>query len=110
MIKYMSSYSPTKTLDQIYKIFVRPHMDDCDIIYHLPRSTSAFDCPINLNFMMQSLQSTQYQAALAVSGAWKGSAQLSCMKSLGGSPYLTEDGSEDFVNFTRFKMNSLHHI
>ena len=65
--------------------------------------------------MMQSLESTQYQAALAVSGAWKGmflsswaQAQLSCMKSLGGSPYLTEDGSEDFVNFTRFKMNSFH--
>ena len=48
-------------------------MDCCDIIYHLPRSTSAFDCPINLNFMMQSLESTQYQSALAVSGAWKGS-------------------------------------
>ena len=60
--------APTKTLDQIYKIFVRPHMDYCHIIYHLPHSTSAFDCPINLNFMMQSLESTQYQAALAVSG------------------------------------------
>ena len=73
IIKYMSSYAPTKTLDQIYEIFVRPHMDYCDIIYHLPRSTSTFDCPINLNFMMQSLESIQYQAALAVSGAWKGS-------------------------------------
>ena len=52
IIKYMSSYAPTKTLDKIYKIFVRPYMDYCDIIYHLPRSTSAFDCPINLNFMM----------------------------------------------------------
>ena len=73
IIKYMLSYAPTKPLDQIYKIFVRPHMDYCDIIYHLPRITSAFDCPINLNFMIQSLESTQYQAALAVSGAWKGS-------------------------------------
>ena len=106
----MSSYAPTKTLDQIYKIFVRPHLDYCDIIYHLPRSTSTFDCPINLNFMMQSLESIQYQAALAVSGAWRAQAQLSCMKSLGGRPYLTEDGLEDFVNFTRFKMISLHHI
>ena len=69
IIKYMLSYAPTKTLDQIYKIFVRPHMDNCDITYHLPRSTSAFDYPINLNFMMQSLESTKkYQAALAVSG------------------------------------------
>ena len=26
IINYMSSYAPTKTLDQIYKIFVRPHI------------------------------------------------------------------------------------
>ena len=79
----MSSYAPTKTLDQIYKIFVRPHMDYCDIIYHLPRSMSTFDCPINLNFMMQSLESTQYQAALAVSGAWKGSSTTKLYEELG---------------------------
>ena len=36
IIKYISSYAPTKTLGQIYKIFVRPHMDYCDLIYHLP--------------------------------------------------------------------------
>ena len=82
----MSSYAPTKTLDQIYKIFVRPHMDYCDIIYHLPRSTSAFDCPINLNFMMQSLESTQYQAALAVSGAWKGSNTTKLYEDSGAEP------------------------
>ena len=79
----MSSYAPTKTLDQIYKIFVRPHMDYCDIIYHLPRSTSTFDCPINLNFMMQSLESIQYQADLAVSGAWKGSSTTKLYEELG---------------------------
>ena len=83
IIKYMSSYAPNKTLYQIYKIFVRPHMDYCDILYHLPRSTSAFDCPINLNFMMQSLESTQYQAALAVPGAWKGSSTTKLYEELG---------------------------
>ena len=77
----MSSNASTKTLDQ--KIFVRPHMDHCDIIYHLPSSTSAFDSPINLNFMMQRLESTQYQAALAVSGAWKGSSTTKLYEELG---------------------------
>ena len=67
----------------MYKIFVRPHMDYCDIIYHLPRLTSAFGCPINLNFMMQSLESTQYQAALAVPGAWKGSSTTKLYEDLG---------------------------
>ena len=34
-----------------------------DIIYHLPSLTNPSDSSINLNFMMQSLESTQYQAA-----------------------------------------------
>ena len=45
-------------------------LDYGDIIYYLARPTTPFDYPIN--FMMQSLESTQYQAALAVSGTWKG--------------------------------------
>ena len=32
VIKYLSSYVPVKTLDQIYKMYVRPHLDLCDII------------------------------------------------------------------------------
>ena len=67
----MSSYAPKRTLDQIYKIFVRPHLDYCDIIYHLPSLTNLSDYSINLNFMMQCLESTQYQAELAVLGASK---------------------------------------
>ena len=42
IIKYMSSYAPTKTLDQIYKIFVRPQIDYCDIICHLPVQQAHF--------------------------------------------------------------------
>ena len=37
VIKYLSSYVPVKTLDQIYKMYVRPHLDFCDIIYHTPK-------------------------------------------------------------------------
>ena len=48
IIKYMSSYAPKRTLDQIYKIFVRPHLDYCDIIYHLPSLTNPSDSSINL--------------------------------------------------------------
>ena len=83
IIKYMSAYAPVKTLDQIYKMFVRPHLDYCDIIYHLPTQPNPFNSSINLNFMMQSLESTQYQAALAVSGAWKGSNTSKLYEELG---------------------------
>ena len=33
---------------------------------------SDFDSCRTVNYMMKTLESTQYQAALAVSGAWKG--------------------------------------
>ena len=51
---------------------VRPHLDYCDIIYHIPIITNDFDSSQTLNFQMNALERTQYQAALAVSGAWKG--------------------------------------
>ena len=51
---------------------VRPHLDYCDIIYHIPTIRNDFDSSQTLNYQMNALERTQYQAALAVSGAWKG--------------------------------------
>ena len=36
LIKQLRSYLPTHVLDQIYKMHVRPHLDYCDFIYHIP--------------------------------------------------------------------------
>ena len=35
IIKHLSNFLPLKTLDQMYKAFVRSHLDYCDIIYHI---------------------------------------------------------------------------
>ena len=43
VIKYLSSFVPIKTLDQIYKMYVRPHLDFCDVIYHTPTICNIFD-------------------------------------------------------------------
>ena len=75
IIKHLASYLPLKSRDQIFKMHVRPHLDYCDMIYHIPaktRETTDFDSCRTLNYLMKLLESTQYQAALAVSGAWKG--------------------------------------
>ena len=72
IIKHLSPYLPTHTLDEIYKMRVRPHLDYCDVIYHTPIITHDFDSSLTLNYQMKFLESTQYQAALAVSGCWKG--------------------------------------
>ena len=35
IIKHLSKFLPLKTPDQMYKALVRPHLDYCDIIYHI---------------------------------------------------------------------------
>ena len=37
IIKYLSNYLPFSPLDQIYKMYIRPHLDFCDVIYHIPK-------------------------------------------------------------------------
>ena len=56
----------------MYKLFVRPHLDYGDVIYH--------DQDISLS---RKLESIQYEAALAVSGAWKGTNTDRLLEELG---------------------------
>ena len=57
--------APHDVLDQIYKLYVRPHLDYGDIIYH------KYDPEFKLDFTKQ-LEATQYSAVLAGSEAWRG--------------------------------------
>ena len=65
IIRFLSIYVSRDVLDQIYKLYVRLHLDYGDIIYH------KYDPEFKLDFA-KKLESTQYSAALAVSGAWHG--------------------------------------
>ena len=60
VLKYLSSYVPVKTLDQIYKMYVRPHLDFCDVIYHMPEIDSLFDSSSRLSYWMNRIESLQY--------------------------------------------------
>ena len=61
----MSKYLSRDVLDQFFKLYVRPHLDYGDIIYHRN------DPDFRLDFT-NKLEAIQYSAALAVSGAWRG--------------------------------------
>ena len=89
IIRYLAGYLPIKTLDQIYKLQCRPHLDYCDVIFHSPAIPSLFDSSINLTNLMQRLESTQYQAALAITRAWKGTSQNKLYEEL-GCEYLSD--------------------
>ena len=102
IIKHLAPYLPLKSRDQIFKMHIRPHLDYCDMIYHIPvksKETSVFDSSRTLNYQMSALESTQYQAALAVSGVWKGTSRIKIYDQLG---WETLDQRRIFRRLTQF--------
>ena len=65
IIPYLSKYVSQGVVDRIYKLYLRPHLYYDDIIYH------KYDPELKLDFT-KKLESIQYSAALAVTGAWRG--------------------------------------
>ena len=85
-LKRSSQYLPVSALDRIYKSFIRPQLEYGDIIYHRTPSSETELLPLkveNLPASMKKLESVQYQAALVVCGAWKGSSKHKVYKELG---------------------------
>ena len=76
IIRYLSKYVLRDVLDQIYKLYVRPHLDCRDIIYH------KYDPDMKLDFT-KKLEQTQYLAALAVTGALRGTSRQRPYEELG---------------------------
>ena len=79
MLKFMSKYLSRSTLDNVFKLYVRPHLDYGDVIYHIPQS----DDTCLGNYQMVKLKSVQYSAALAVSGTWRGTSKERLYEELG---------------------------
>ena len=75
MLRFLSKYLPRHTLNEMYKLYVRPHLDYGDVIYHIPHNICEFSHSVVLTNIMEKLESVQYSAALAVTGAWRGTAR-----------------------------------
>ena len=61
IIRYMARYAHRDYLDQMCKLYLRTHSDYGDVVFH------------SQNLHLRSmLESTKYNAGLAVSGAWRG--------------------------------------
>ena len=73
IIKKLSNVLPRKSLTTIYKSFVRPHLDYGDLIYDQPNNES----------FCQEIESVQYNASLAITGAIKGTSRLKLYNEIG---------------------------
>ena len=62
MLRKLQTVLPRHSLLTIYKAFIRPHLDYCDVIY---------DKVFNESWH-KKLESAQYNAALAIAGAIRG--------------------------------------
>ena len=67
----------------MYKSLVRSHLNYCDIIYHIPPIVHHPPLGTSLNYLMEKVENIQYQAALAVTGAWQGSNSVKLYEELG---------------------------
>ena len=73
IIKKLSNVLLRKSLITIYKSFVRPHLDYCDLIYDQPNNES----------FSQQIKSLQYNAFRAITGAIKGTSRLKLYNEIG---------------------------
>ena len=73
IIKNLQNRLPRQALSTIYKSFVRPHLDYGDIIYDQPNNES----------FCQKFESHQYNAALFITGAIRGTSQTKIYTELG---------------------------
>ena len=72
LLKFLSTFTNRNTLNMLYKMHVRSHLDYGDVIFHDQLSSST-----------NILEKLQYKAALIVSGCWKGTNKLKLYTELG---------------------------
>ena len=83
LLKYLSKYLPRHTLNELFKLYVRPHLEYGDVIYHIPAKVCEFSGNTILKSLMEKLEFVQYSAALAVTGTWSGTSREKLYTELG---------------------------
>lgn len=93
LLKFLSKYVSRFVMDRMYKMYVRPHLDYGDCIFH-GQSNDA----------MKSLESVQYQAALIVSGCWQGTSRVKLYNELGWESLHDRRTFRRFALFHKIKI------
>ena len=83
LMKQLKQWVSHQVLENIYKLYVRSHLDYCDIIYHQASGDPSIFNHENSHRLMKNVESIQYEAARVVSGAWKGTNRAKLYENLG---------------------------
>ena len=107
LLKYLSKYLPRHTLNESFKLYVRPHVEYGDVIYHIPAKVCEFSGNTILSNLMEKLESVQYSAALAVTGTWRGTSREKLCAELGWESLSSRRWSRRLTLFYKM-MNNLN--
>ena len=102
VLRFLHKHLPRQTLNELYKLYVSPHLDYGDAIYHIPQKVGKFRHEITLHRQMEWLESVQYSAGLAITGAWKGSSREKICEELGWESLNDRRWSRHLVLFFKF--------
>ena len=84
LMKHLKKWVSHKTLEVIYKMYVRPHLDYGDMVYDVGEAEKNGIFPTGISStLLKKVESIQYEAARIVTGAWKGTSRDKLYKNLG---------------------------
>ena len=78
------------------------HLDYCDVIYHVPH---AYVFPFTSNSLMEKLERVQYNAAMAITGTWRGTNRSKLYEELGWESLNDRRWSRRLIQFYKIDNN-----
>ena len=100
LLRKLNNTLPRLSLLTIYKSFFRPHLDYDDVIYDQAYTAS----------FHQKIESAQYNSALAITGAIRGTSKEKLYHELGLESLEKEDGTGNCAAFIKYSETNLQNI
>ena len=83
LMKQLKKWVSSEVLEQVYKLYVRPHLDYGDVIYDIATADKTTVFQDNDRDLTKKVESIQYEAARVVTGAWKSTSIVKLYRNLG---------------------------
>ena len=84
LMKHLKKWVKYNTLETIYKMYIRPHLDYGDMVYDTGEVVRDTIFPLNnSSILLKRVESIQYEAARIVSGAWNKTCRVKLYENLG---------------------------